>query len=70
MVFSARLIPMIAFSGQSNGCGFIAPYIRDIRRLMIHLRIKVNNPFSEYNASQSVLRHTAKTAGSWHVALH
>jgi hypothetical protein len=42
-VFSARLIPTIAFSGKSSGCGFVATYIRDIGRLMIHLRIKVNN---------------------------
>jgi hypothetical protein len=34
----------IACSGKSNGCGFFTPYIRDIGRLMIHLRIKVNNP--------------------------
>ncbi len=34
----------IAYSGKSDGCGFIAPCIRDIGRLMIDLRIKVNSP--------------------------
>ncbi len=33
----------------------VAPYIRDIGRLMIHLRIKVNNPLYYYFRVHSLL---------------